>query len=167
MADIPRRLYGHPHFWHAYRFLTVLAGTYAVFSCITIRWFRITGNIHKCNRYGQHCNESQSTALFIVACFVLQVLILLHFIVGLFQGIQEPVRYSMTAEFFPVQGRGAVMMLMRVGWPIGGLCATFLQRFVHPLNLPQMVSIFVQGWHLCLILSCFPFYILLLIGLIW
>ena len=101
-----------------------------------------------------------------MACFVLQVLFVLHFIVGIFQGIQKPVRYSMSAEFFPLKGRGAVMMLTRIGWPIGALCATLLQRFVHPLNLPKL-GMFGQGWRLCLILSCFPLYSLLLVGLIW
>ena len=88
-----------------------------------------------------------------------------HFLVGVFQGVQRPVRYSLSAEMFPLKGRGAIMMFTRIGWPIGALCATLIQRFVHPLNVPQLMP-FGQGWRLCLMLSCLPLYIVLLLGLI-
>lgn len=84
---------------------------------------------------------------------------------GIFQGVQRPVRYSLSAEIFPLKGRGAIMMFTCIGWPIGGLCATLIQRFVQPLNVPQLMP-FGQGWRLCLVLSCFPLYMLLLLGLI-
>ena len=86
---------------------------------------------------------------------------------GLFQGVQIPVRHSLAAEVFPIKGRGASMMLtLGIGWPIGALCATLIQRFVRPLNLPQLLA-FGQGWRLCLVLSAFPLYLLLLLGLIF
>jgi len=85
---------------------------------------------------------------------------------GLFQGIQNPARSSIAAEFFPLKGRGAAIMMTRLGWPIGALCATGLQRFVHPISVPQL-GMLGQGWRLCLFLSCFPAYTLLLVGLIW
>ena len=92
------------------------------------------------------------------------MLLVLHFAVGIFQGIQAPVRYSLSAEVFPLKARGAIMMLTRIGWPIGALCATLIQRYVRPLKIAELMP-FGQGWRICLVLSCFPLYALLLIGL--
>ena len=70
----------------------------------------------------------------------------------------------MSAEMFPLKGRGAIMVLTRIGWPLGALCATLIQRLVLPINIEKLAP-FGEGWRLCLVLSSFPLYVLLLVGL--
>ena len=74
--------------------------------------------------------------------FVLQVFLFLHLIVGIFQGVQGPVRYSLCAELFPIKGRGAAMMLtLGMGWPGGALIATATNRFVRGTTIPFLAPI--------------------------
>ncbi len=73
-------------------------------------------------------------------------LVVLRVLTGFAIGLQRPVRVSLTAEFLPISSRGAVMVLTRIGWPVGGIVA----------NVTFFYSL--PNWRLCLLLSSVPAY---------